>query len=869
MIRRFTISLCIAAMLLAACVEPLAPGLRGRGIELTLVCDEPVETKAGSNGTEPGVDKYNENLISWVDFFFYSGEAPGLTTPAILHVYAPAGSRYEHIFHLNVTTSIFDASGKCTVFALANYPDSEEGSAFETDGNKTLQDLYALTVSTDFVSPENHKQPRFLMSGTKVLTKPETGVYLETMNIQRYAAKMTVAVKVDDVTIGEGEDAVTWQPMLEGMEIYLVDGVKRVSLGGVLESPADADYFSYSKNRKRFVKKNLDESLELLVPPKSGDYYNTYPMYMYPQHWIYGSTDAPEKEPYLKLVVPWYNGKTQRQCYYKVVLPEDSRSEYKQRFARNNWYHVAIDVGFLGADTDDEAVEIGGFCLVIQWQNKDLVMKQAEIGRARYLAVERNSLVLRNVSDAVSIPYYTSHPVTILSNSIRVTRPYYGTVAVGKSAMGGTVISSDGGKTKEVSYNETQRKNKNIIDGVKKEWWTNTGSSIEFQHILDNTMSSSGDYTPLHIELTLAHQHDPTNEDYQRTIVIEQYPAIYIDRITNSDSSTPSIYTADNTFDQPHSDYWGYVFVDGGAYWPNNNDNYNVDEFQYCIWQPGARQYRRDINRGTPKEDPFAKLTDVVQRREYQWRAVWYTGGSLDMFGINVSSLPAGSEFVIGDPRSDEIDNLDYEFLAGYPEGADLEEKKAKKLPSRSGFANAPALYDGETDRTLSYYYPTVESDNTKYVLAPSYRISSKFNGTEFANMGSLPSSGLLKNYARYRCATYQEDGFPAGRWRLPTYAEIKFIAQLSATGAFATLFNNGKQYWSANGVVKIGNTVDIVEQDNAMLRCVYDTWYWGKDQSEYDKWRMETKTEWKEGLDDEQIKKEKRNQFVWGDRPR
>ena len=306
------------------------------------------------------------------------------------------------------------------------------------------------------------------------------------------------------------------------------------------------------------------------------------------------------------------------------------------------------------------------------------------------------------------------------------------------------------------------------------------------------------------------------------------------------------------------------MFVDGGAYWPNNFNDYKVDDFQYCIWQPGARQWRRDIKRGTPNEDPFAKLTNVVQRREYQWRTVWYTGGSLDMFRISVSVLPAGSEYVLGDPRKDEIDNLDYSFPSGYDsENPGEDEKKDKKLPARTGFSTAPAL-DRGGERSLSYYYPTDESDITRNMLAPSYRISSKFNGTEFAGMGSLEKDGFLKQYARYRCATYQEDGFPAGRWRLPTYAEIKFIAQLSATGAFATLFNKGKYYWSANGVVLIGDEVTIQESKNdAMLRCVYDTWYWGDDQKEYDEWSAE-----KYGSKGEQGP-EFRNHFVWGDRLR
>jgi hypothetical protein len=247
---------------------------------------------------------------------------------------------------------------------------------------------------------------------------------------------------------------------------------------------------------------------------------------------------------------------------------------------------------------------------------------------------------------------------------------------------------------------------------------------------------------------------------------------------------------------------------------------------------------------------------------EYQWRTVWYTGGSLDMFRINVSVLPADSEFVIGDPRSDEIDNLGYVFQEGYLEAASDAEKIAKQLPARTGFTEAPAL-DG-SNRTLSYYYPTDESDNTRNMLAPSYRISSKFNGTEFSGKNGLNDRGMLKQYARYRCATYQEDGFPAGRWRLPTYAEIKFIAQLSATGAFATLFNKGQNYWSANGVAYIGDTsTDLTNSNNAMLRCVYDSWYWGEDQTEYDAWSAE-----KYGSKESQGA-EFRNHFVWGDRPR
>ena len=123
-------------------------------------------------------------------------------------------------------------------------------------------------------------------------------------------------------------------------------------------------------------------------------------------------------------------------------------------------------------------------------------------------------------------------------------------------------------------------------------------------------------------------------------------------------------------------------------------------------------------------------------------------------------------------------------------------------------------------------------------MMAPSYRLTSKCNGIEFGD--------LTFEQAQMRCAVYQEDGFPAGRWRLPTRGEIHFIAMLSANGAFEPLFTNNSSYWSANGGIKVqtGN-VTFVNVEKALTRCVYDSWYWGDEQ-------------WPD-----------REQFIWGDKPR
>jgi hypothetical protein len=153
-----------------------------------------------------------------------------------------------------------------------------------------------------------------------------------------------------------------------------------------------------------------------------------------------------------------------------------------------------------------------------------------------------------------------------------------------------------------------------------------------------------------------------------------------------------------------------------------------------------------------------------------------------------------------------------------------------------NGDVNTP-MVDTKEKRPLMYYRPTEKSSRTAKMLAPAYRISTKLGGTEFGNIDEA--------HAKWRCAGYQEDGFPGGRWRIPTKSEIRFIAQLSAKGVFESMFKG--DYWSANGVVTVnkdsGSVTDNPSATTALLRCVYDAWYWGDEQ-----WNP-------------------RNEFVWGDR--
>lgn len=154
--------------------------------------------------------------------------------------------------------------------------------------------------------------------------------------------------------------------------------------------------------------------------------------------------------------------------------------------------------------------------------------------------------------------------------------------------------------------------------------------------------------------------------------------------------------------------------------------------------------------------------------------------------------------------------------------------------------SKTPTDFDGDfTGLTSATYYPTAE--DTKNVISPRFRIASSYGKTY-----AMGYEG-----ARRRCASYQENGYPAGRWRLPTMAEIEFLIKLSSNGKIRTLFGatTTNAYWAGGNEARFsdqfrdlsgssnsaGTNSVTVGGYNVYTRCVYDTWYWGTEQhSEY-----------------------------------
>lgn len=803
--KKLSYGLLSALLLLFACAKEAGEESQWDGpvLELNVACLEPMGlTKAGISGTEAGENNYHENVISSVDFFFYPGDAT--SEPATYHVrYDNLGKRGNAVFRVELSTNdvnykIFPAQlgiTEATVFAIANIPSTLLSGLEDT----SLDNIGRQTVTTDFVNSQytNHRQEQFIMSGTTTITltgRSQKMVAQGVVGLERYACKITVGIKMDNpMAVDTGRKDIQdnpiyeyWTPRPNEMQIYLVDGMSKMALSGAPAGkgqqwePVDADYLNYKDNSMWFYNKDGELYLDMV-----GEYYQTFPMYTYPYHWQSGSIEDGSREPYLKLVLPWDRlpdpehgiSSFQREFYYKILIPQDTRGrEFENSFVRNNWYHYDIGVGVLGSETDEAAVPLDASMFIVYWQDKDMVVKQVNIGNARYLSVEHEEYVLNN-QDGVDVRYTTSNPIAI--TDIHVTRPYYGEDPSSGQIKYGATVRQVESHTDLVKYDDiypvgswylyySEEQRKALNNG--EEWLQDLDGIIRYTHTLNNNYQTDDfDYSPYTITFTVGHKDskEAWMREYDKHVTIVQKPGLYIQALPNPDGKTAA--------------HWGYVYV--------NNDQYT------------RARYDSDL-----KNVPAAEID--AWKLDHIWRVVHYSSGGTDMYRIDVSVLPNLSddtgifEFVLGDPRQ----TTEADLREGLPEP----------------FATAPAIEGGT--RSLEHYYPTENSERTRHMLAPAYRISTKYSGSEYG--------GTPLEQAKMRCASLQENGFPAGRWRVPTEAEIRFISNLSAHGVFEWQFSG--DYWSANGAVNVNkDTKKITLKPDlkvAMLRCVYDSWYWGDD---------------------------------------
>ena len=772
------LTIALVAMLPLGCVREPAPDANegGSGIALTFRCTD-LKTKSGTNGVRDGENNWNENLISTLDLFFYPEEGTG--SDCVLHQHFTPNESDGDATVTTYTTDEFvtgtlvpTSRTSFWVYAVANYPGTMIEDELDLSGT-SVEELKAMSLNCNFSAvidaQHPHRQNSFVMDGLAQVTGVEKENRLVAkgfVNLRRVASKITVQLAIasqvsvprtreeNEVMIDYEEH---WEPMISGLQMYIENAVRNTTIGA---KPVDNPiYFSYTGNRMYFTRSS---------DPGDAQYpYVTDPTYVYPQRWEYASKESPTKEPTLKLILPWrrledsenHVTATQKQFYYKIIIPDDPRpavadTTYLRNFVRNNWYHFKMNVAMLGSETDEAAVLVEGKYYVVNWQDKDVVVKEAVIGAARFLSMEPKEYTLNNVPD-LDMLYTSSHPVALNTTKggtvldITATRVYYGKQNAGTSYAGGTIRTAGANHAdyengqKYIEYSAAQRAALN--NG--SDWLRVDGEYIKFYHELNNDLSAgtSLDTSPYIVRFNMYHADHYDDAVYKQSIKITQMPALFVTAEVSN----------------------GYVFVNGTGPGATGTGTTNVTDL-------GSIVGRGSINDSGDNTNP----------RQYT---------------VKVTVLPSDSEYIIGDPRTDGSEAI---------------------------VTNVSGINDNGNYRPAS--------TDARYIIAPEVRIASSYGKT----------SNLNYEAARARCASYQENGYPAGRWRLPTMAEVRYLITLSDNEIIPVLFTSGAMntggYTCADGVVfPIGNnqieyrtTAEAESIHNGLHfpRCVYDIWYWGDD---------------------------------------
>ncbi len=687
----------------------------------------------------------------------------------------------------------------CRVYALANLSDEEIAALGKTP---TVAAMKELRVSSEFDTQQ--VQESFVMSGDATVTYniDASGKKTAVGNVQlvRSAAKITLNIKLPESYEDPGTGNI-WEPIASpatgAMRVLLNNGVKnsRVLVPQEGYDFKDEDYFNITTADATygFVDNRVNNSE---YPNKQ-----KVPFYTYPNRWE--NTPGERHRTALTLIVPWHNTTTNtyQTFYYRVpVTPAEMPG-----LVSNHSYQIDLNVGMLGSAMPETPVEITGNYRVVDWARETI---DVNIKDYRYLVVSPTTYRMDNTED-FTLNFYSSHPVEVDDITMTYQRFSYIT-ETGNSEMGTVVyfptskevidrsVTPDGIKMVEYSENITTAPNSKQYSFSLKhklEVWTpldkdgiivpqtgyrNLSDTTNIQNSIQKYLRSDSPepaYSPYTFKVTLRHKDNP---EFKASFTVVQYPAMYIQADKNPGGEYRTSPLSSSSF--------GYVFVNPEytpagrfipAYWTNSSDLGGV----------------HGITSNATNKNP-------------------------NMYVINLTALSGNYEsYIIGDPRALNVNNN----LVGNPG-----QLTAVASPTIQDWAvEAEALYnESNQKRRLQWYYPTQEGSSTRNMIAPKIRVASSYgvcnNGTSTQNL-------------RRRCASYQEQGFPAGRWRVPTYSEVEFIVKLSTKGIIPLLFTKGATYLTAQGFVRVedddkGSITLLTNTTSGSVRAVYDEWYWEKE---------------------------------------
>ena len=525
----------------------------------------------------------------------------------------------------------------------------------------------------------------------------------------------------------------------------------------------------------------------------NGGYTSTSPFYYtFPLAWEAGD----DSEIYCKLIIPWKMERTEG----GVITYSTERELYykvlfpKTEIVANNHYVYTINADFLGREGEEPTITITAEkAIVLPWTTSGDV--NPVVSAAKYLSVEKGV-------DKPEVTYTTGTTITYAASdevSLVIKNIYQRNLTTRTDEyliQNGNVVQS----TINTRNNNKKPSEPNLTEAIIRGWINHdaTHSVFELNHLLNSDLTSKNmDATPYtyEIELHLGPAGSETYNDskYTKTVTIVQYPQVYVVEDPNSNNGEAGrvgIYINGNN---TTSTQWNKGTGRRG-YGGNivYDDHYNLG---------GANGITADAGNKNP-----------------------------NMYVLTIS---VSDKYTIGDPRTTQVQMPEFRYRENNQSAWINNWKQGKWTEDKD-----------ETEHVLTYYHPA-SSENTSEMIAPKIRIASSYG---------VCQTGRTKEEAILRCATYQEDGIPAGRWRLPTYAEVEFMATMSSIGRIPYLFgmssNNGQtpsnentRYWTANGLIEVNNgnasgtvaphvtrlpNATDATYTNESVRCVYDEWFWG-----------------------------------------
>jgi len=819
-----------------------------------------VRTRASLNDTTAyGDDTHRENYIDNMDIFIYKSDATAEDKP----IYTSMGIHYEQI-DSDAHYSIKDGDGN--IIEGHNYGDPHKGCLYKimlrvTDNDKkqifgdyysnpvkvalianrpwsgykdteySVQSLRETVINTYWPSM-NWNSYTFPMSGMAEIT-PTPGTKTDTIinadgtviyqdmtvlksisgiiPLRRVAAKVQSYINVVDSAIqkdDEGNEAVYF-PVKDQIRVSFYNGATRTMIDSTLSEDTLIKDQCFYDLRNRVTRKDSithyeevrDENGNVIEANRAVPYFYTHEQfYTYPRIWTENKSDmtsgvTADYDPRFVVMVPWKlrvagrsgdeaeTYSTPFSTYYQF-----SANRRTHRFDRNTFYKLYIKITQPGSQTEAVPVDVTPLGYTIQpWG-------EVTMG---------NGIGDNVVGEFVSYQYLVVDPLTkVVKNSSSTTFTYSSSSSVTARVIYANFADySDAGTTNWSEWKETDAAHKDSIEDHYFVTVDESSHTIKVTHDLKNENVSH----EIWVEVE--------NDDHLTEVIkIYQYPEIYITTLDG-----------DNVF---VNGYFSHV-ANGGKRGSYNTSGYDFNG-NYTYYY---KQF--DNNSTTVYGSLVTELTS--------------TDGNLTnnrLICVNVTSFDNDNGYytvdgtkyyyIIGDPRvSGNYTSSDLTDYYGNVDSTWTETTGRGRQQRTETKSTSTWKWDGTAASKIMIGSTTVTG---RQLIAPAFLLASAWSS-------SGPHSFET---AQKRAATYQESGHPAGRWRLPTEAEIQFCVYLQNQGLIPTQFGPDACYWASSGRAYYNGS--FINEDEVFYtykqwgqvykgynktcysRPVYDVWYWGYD---------------------------------------